>query len=175
MARTSWAAAMAGVVAGTAYFRRRRKRRDLVVTLFSEPHFRGASETFAPDGSVYPLSATRLRSVGSVRVRRIEFTFRRASTFTAFLRVVVSPTSDRDSRAEAAGWLGLAALRLLDPSSWRRVRDPAGDRQSWVRLWAVDPNVTAHNGSEPWRDIVEDTADVTAWPTRYVEAGVRNP
>lgn len=185
MARIGWIAGLAGV-AGAAYVGGRRERRRVAVTLFSEPHFRGVRETFVPDGTARPLSRTRLPSVGSVRVERAPHIFRRAGIFPTFLRAALDPQADPSARSEARAWLGLAALRALEPGSWQRVRDPAGDRQSWVRLWAVDPATVDSDGADPdgadpdaagelWQDVVEDDADVSAWPTRYVEAGVRNP
>ena len=148
------------------------RRRRLAVTLYSEPGYRGRSQRLSCDSTVCALSATRLNRVGSVRVQRSEHTFRRAGAQLSFLRIAVDPYADPDSRKEALAWLPLALLRAADPSSWRRERDPAGDRQSWVRLWAGRPGVDQER-----HDVLADTADLGEWATRtrYLEVGVRNP
>jgi hypothetical protein len=153
--------------------------RNLRVTLYSEPGYRGVRQSFvAAHRTVRALSTTRLPRVGSVRVERFEYTFRRASALPALLW---SAITDRAAREEAVGWLPLAAIRALDPSSWLRQRDPEGDRQSWVRLWAEPPAFPRPRpgqqpvAGQPWHDFLEDTADVVAWSTqaRYIETGIR--
>jgi len=152
--------------------RRARRRGGLRVTLYSEPGYRGLRQRFrAPSPGACPLSRTRLPAVGSVRVERFDYTFRRAAAFFMLLRSVITGRGDE----EAAGWLPLAAILALSPTSWIRVRDPAGDRQSWVRLWSGPPG--SDLSDLPSRDFLEDTADVGPWgvQARYVKIGVRNP
>ena len=186
-ATTAGAAAAAGVVvmAARSWARSRRGRGDVVVTLYSEPGYQGKSQRFSYDRKAYALGATRLGTVGSIRVQRLDCTFRRADAFRSLLWAAIT---DRENRGEAAGWLGLAALRALSPAAWRREHDPAGDRQSWVRLWAVrpvsSPPALDEHGSQQdeadaaaWCDFLEDTPDVGAWRerARYIEPSVRNP
>jgi hypothetical protein len=152
--------------------RKVRRRRRLRVTLYSEPGYRGVRQTFAaPSRGARALSSTRLPRVGSVRVERFEYTFRRASAFFMLLRSVITGRGDE----EAVGWLPLAAILALNPASWLRVRDPAGDRQSWVRLWSGPPASDLRDLAS--RDFLEDTADARPWGTRvqYIEIGVRRP
>lgn len=79
------------------------------------------------------MNKRRLGLLAAVRMTPPEYTFRRSTAFWSLLR---SAITDPENRSEAVGWLGLAALRALDPASWRRERDPAGDMQSGVRLRA---------------------------------------
>ncbi|MFC4495298.1 hypothetical protein ACFPA8_14260 [Streptomyces ovatisporus] len=162
---------------------RRHRQRNVVVTLYSEPHYRGARQTFTYDQKAYALGRTRLPRVGSIRVERTDASFRRGpDTVGSFVAMAVK--GDRETRAEALGWLPLALVRMADPSSWQREYDPAGSRQSWVHLWAERPTSPpppcddrTAPGKEPWRNFLESTPDVGAWSTRvrYIEAGVRNP
>jgi hypothetical protein len=180
-------AAAAGVmaVAARSWTRSRRGRGDVVVTLYSEPGYRGKSQRFSYDRKAYALGATRLESVGSIRVQRLDCTFRRSNAFLSLMRMAIADPRHQD---EATGLFWLAALRTLSPAAWRREHDPAGDRQSWVRLWAVrpvspPPPLDEHGGESdgadvpPWRDFLEDTPDVGAWRqrARYIEPSVRNP
>jgi hypothetical protein len=186
-ATAAGAAAAAGVVvmAARSWARSRRGRGDVVVTLYSEPGYQGKSQRFSYDRKAYALGATRLGAVGSIRVQRLDCTFRRADAFRSLLWAAIT---DRENRGEAAGWLGLAALRALSPAAWRREHDPAGDRQSWVRLWAVrpvsSPSALDEHGSQQdeadaaaWCDFLEDTPDIGVWRerARYIEPSVRNP
>jgi hypothetical protein len=150
----------------------RPRKARLRVTLYSEPGYRGLRQSFgAPSYGAYALSRTRLPAVGSIRVERFYYTFRRASAFWMLLRSVITGQGDE----EAVGWLPLAAILALSPTSWTRMRDPAGDRQSWVRLWSGPPGSSL--GDLPSRDFLEDTADVGAWgaSVRYIKIGVRTP
>lgn len=151
-----------------------RRRGGLTVTLYSEPRYRGIRQIFTAGPRIHALGA-RLPRIGSVRVAHQEYTFRRSTVFWSLLR---SAITDPDNRSEAVGWLGLAALRTLDPVSWRRERDPAGDIQSWARLWAERPDSEdGHHDKRPdgrCHDVVEDTPDLAGWGTRarFFQAGV---
>jgi hypothetical protein len=150
----------------------RPRQARLRVTLYSEPGYRGLRQSFgAPSRGAYALTRTRLPAVGSIRVQRFYYTFRRASAFWMLLRAILTGQGGE----EAVGWLPLAAITALSPAAWLRVWDPAGDRQSWVRLWSGPPGSDLRD--LPSRDFLEDTADVGAWgaAVRYIEIGVRNP
>ena len=152
--------------------RKARRRGRLRVTLYSEPGYRGVRQHFgAPSHGAYSLTRTRLPAVGSIKVERFDYTFRRASASWMLLRAILTGQGGE----EAVGWLPLAAITAISPASWLRVRDPAGDRQSWVRLWSGPPG--SHRRDLPWLDFFEDTADVGPWGTRarYIQIGVRNP
>ncbi len=179
--RTSMVAA--GAAAGGAMLYRRHRRRCVVVTLYSEPHYRGVRQGFVYDQRAYALSATKLPQVGSVRVEQVDRTYRRGpDTLRSFLYTAVS--GDRQARQEAAFWLPLALVKLTDPDTWRREHDPAGSRASWVRLWAERPaspppalDGAAAPGEEPYHDVLMTTPDIGEWSrrVRYIEAGIRNP
>ena len=175
------AAAGMAAVAARSWSRSRWGRADVVVTLYSEPNYRGKSQRFSYDRKAYALGATRLSTVGSVRVQRLDCTFRRADAFRSLLWAAITDPKHQD---EATGLFWLAALRVLSPSAWHREHDPAGDRQSWVRLWAVRPaspppprDEQDGESAAPWRDFLEDTPDTGAWRerARYIEPSVRNP
>ncbi|MCI2419095.1 hypothetical protein MOQ72_16745 [Saccharopolyspora sp. K220] len=60
-------------------------------------------------------------------------------------------------------------LDMLDPGSWHTVRDPAGDKQSWVRLWADQPtyplpprDAAAGPDEQPRHDVLADVPDLRA-------------
>jgi hypothetical protein len=165
-------AAVSVVVAARLGWQHRRGR--LTVTLYSEPRYRGIRQSFTASQRIHALDA-RLPRIGSVRVAHLECTFRRSAVFWSLLR---SAITDPGNRSEAVGWLGLAALRALDPASWRRERDPAGDIQSWARLWAERPDGEGGcHGKNPagrWHDVVEDTPDLAGWGTRarFIQVGV---
>jgi hypothetical protein len=176
-------AAAAGITAVVArsWARSRRGQADVVVTLYSEPNYRGKSQRFSYDRKAYALGATRLGSVGSIRVQRLDCTFRRTAALRSLMWMAMTDPKNQD---EATGFFWLAALRALSPAAWRQEHDPAGDRQSWVRLWAVRPVSPPppcaepdNAGTAPWRDFLADTPDTGAWRerTRYIEPSVRNP
>jgi hypothetical protein len=165
----------------------------LGVTLYSEPHYRGTSQTLTCTDSpqrLCSLSETGLPRVGSIRVQRFTDAFRPA----LFNAALVTPplawtviTSAISKDPDARRWRYRAAAHMLDmlnPNSWRVERDPAGDKQSWVRLWADQPTYplpprdeATDPDEQPWHDVLTDAPDLGLWSTRtrYLELGVRNP
>lgn len=171
-----------GVAAAAAMTYRHHRRQNVVVTLFSEPHYGGIRQTFGYDEKAHAVSTTRLPRVGSIRVQRVNYTYRRAYDLLPLLRGAFS--NNKEDREWYGSYAFLALARLIEPSSWLAERDPAGDVQSWVRLWAERPtspparyDEAERRGAEPWRNFLENTPDVGAWGTRtrYIEASVRNP
>ncbi|WP_242185459.1 hypothetical protein [Saccharopolyspora soli] len=184
-------ASVGGAIAGAGLHQRYQLHREerLGVTLYSEPNYRGLRQTLMcakSPGKVHSLSETRLPRVASIRVQRFAYTFRPALGVVEMLWAAVTSIADReDPEAAIFRWVTVVSLfDVLNPSAWRVVRDPAGDKQSWVRLWADQPTYplpppdeAARPDREPWHDILTDTPDVGPWSrrTRYLELGVGNP
>ncbi len=179
-------ASVGGAIAAAGFQQTHRLRQGerLGVTLYGKPHYRGAHETLAfdPNGSnIRPLSATRLTRVGSIRVQRFVNTFRPALDAPEMLW---SSVADRTSSEHPTLLRLIAVHRFLDPESWQVVREPSGDKQSWVRLWAERPthplpqrDESAAPDEQPWFDVLVDTPDLGPWRNRarYLELGIRNP
>jgi hypothetical protein len=187
-------ASVGGVIAGAARYQRNQLEREdrLGVTLYSEPHYRGMRQTLTctrSPQSFYALSETRLPHVGSIRVQRFTDKFRpalfSAPAMPSWVWAAITSIADKDP--DAAEWRSTVAshiLNTLNPSSWRAMRNPAGDKQSWVRLWADEPTYplpprdeAASPDEQPWHDVLTDAPDLGPWRThtRYLELGVRNP
>ncbi|MCI2424229.1 hypothetical protein MOQ72_43240 [Saccharopolyspora sp. K220] len=187
-------ASVGGVIAGAVRYQLYQLERwnHLGVTLYSEPHYRGTSQTLTctdSPQSFCSLRETGLPRVGSIRVQRRTDAFR-----PALFNVLVTPllawtaiTSTTSKVPEAGDWryrLLEHMLYKLNPNSWRVERDPTGDKQSWVRLWADQPTYPLPPRDEattpdeqPWHDVLTDAPDLGPWSTRtrYRELGVRNP
>lgn len=164
----------------------------LGVTLYSEPHYRGARRTLTRANiaqSPCSLADTGLPRIGSVRVERITDAVRPAMLNVAAgwmwvqSSILSAVSRDFDEALEggrrAANLLGSA----LDPETWRLDRELREDRLSWVRLWADRPTRSvppldkqADPGEQPWHDVLTDTPDLGAWGTRarYLQLGVRS-
>ncbi|MCE7008138.1 beta/gamma crystallin family protein [Kibdelosporangium philippinense] len=173
----------AAIAGGQSYLRRQFERGErLGVTLYSEPNYRGKSQTLTLVRTpVCALSETGLSRVGSIKVQRLTDAIRPAVLNAAlavgwvrssFVSAIRREFGDAvESGYNAAG----LALSALDPESWRVDRDLADDRQSWVRLWADEPVHPAPPQDDLWYDVVADTPDLGPWSarTRYLELGVR--
>jgi hypothetical protein len=97
--------------------RKARRRGRLRVTLYSEPGYRGLRQRFgAPSHGPCALTRNRLPTVGSIKVERFDYTFRRASAFWMLLRSILTGQGGE----EAVGWLPLAAMTAISPASWLR-------------------------------------------------------
>jgi hypothetical protein len=184
-------ASVGGAVAGAQLYLRHQAERmeNFGVTLYSQPNYRGTRRTLpclpSPQ-NVCALSETRLPRVGSIRVQRVTDTFRPALFYVATLPGwVLRAVLEHDER-EPGDWLDIAApmLNVLNPSQWRADRHPAGDRQSWVRLWADQPTYPLPSRDDAagpdgprWHDVLTDIPDLGPWSTRtrYLEFGVRSP
>ena len=80
----------------------------------------------------------------------------------------------------AFAWGVVSLPRVLIPSAWRYRRDPAGDRQAWLRLWSEEPVDPPPGHHITWRNVVadtDDTDDTDDWRTRtrYLELGIGRP
>ncbi|HEX4226053.1 MAG TPA: hypothetical protein VHZ97_27055 [Pseudonocardiaceae bacterium] len=194
-------ASIGGLVAGgKLYLHYMLEREDhLGVTLYSEPNYRGRSRTLTragnPDrfcslpGGFCSLRDMGLPRVGSIRVQRFTDGFRpaliEAPAAWAWARGALFSVISRDFEEARDSAYNAANLSLgvLKPSFWRFEANPAGDRASWVRLWASKPTYplppcdeAIEADEEPWRDVLTDIPDLGAWRerTRYLEFGVRN-
>jgi len=186
-------ASLGGVIAGGRFYLRHQLEREdhLGVTLYSEPHYRGRSQTLARARGAQrfrSLSETGLPRVGSIRVHRFTDGIRPA-LINAWLAwgwvrssVISTISQDFDEAVHSGHNAAALMLTVLDPGSWRVERDPAGDKQSWVRLWADRPTYpvpprdeAAASGRQPWYDVLTDTPDLGPWSarTRYLEVGIR--
>jgi hypothetical protein len=185
----SLAAGVAGAIAGAAVggtwsVRRQVERMDrLGVTLYSEPHYRGARLTVpCAEGlrDVRALAETGLPQVGSIKVQRFTRTIRpallHAPAMWAWARGAFFSLITTDTRGAAEqGQTAASFLRgLLTPRAWRVERELTEHVWTWVRLWADQPVDPPPPGDERWHDIRTDTADLGPWRTRtrHLELGV---
>ncbi|MFC0113978.1 hypothetical protein [Kibdelosporangium aridum] len=183
-------ASIGGVIAGGRLYLRHQLEPEkyLGVTLYSEPHYRGRSQTLTRADTPCSVSETGLPRVGSIRVQRYTGGFRPAvlelPLAWGWVRSSITSLISRDLEGARESGSNAADLMrsALDPRSWHAERDPALDVQSWVRLWADRPTYPADDelagsGEQPWYDVLTDTPDLGPWTTRarYLELGVRTP